>query len=383
MPRYKIKHLTIEDRIKLSSYLNSGLNYTKCAKELRVSVSTISREVSRHLTVVPTKTKIKCATKLNICNGCPRKEFCTAEKRYYNCNLADETANENKKKHNRKRWISEDELNEIDEILRDGFRRKLSLYQIYLTSTRIKQLISKSQLYTQVNDGVFSLDKDLLINCYRKKEKPVILPIDNKKSPEILLNRTFACFQQFHEENPNVDVFELDSVIEKRTDKKAILTMTSRLTGLQVGFLIDKGSSESVNKVIFSLYERIGLEQSKRIFKVFLSDNGSEFSSLHLVENYQNMKISSVYFTRPNAPKDKSICERTHRTLRQILIKGRSLDRITQEELNNYFSNLNSLVRKSKNYSTSYDLAIVVYGEEFLTKLGLRKILPNNLTFRK
>lgn len=91
-----------------------------------------------------------------------------------------------------------------------------------------------------------------------------------------------------------------------------------------------------------------------------------------------------VFYTRAYAATDKSRCERNHRVLRRILRKGVSLDDITQYDLNEYFSNINSMTFINENGSyTPYDHALKSYGKAFLNAVGIRKIDSNKVKLRK
>jgi len=62
--------------------------------------------------------------------------------------------------------------------------------------------------------------------------------------------------------------------------------------------------------------------------------------------------------------------------IRYFLPKGESLDFLTQEKVDEMFSNINSYVRKSKNDSTPYDLIKRKFGIDFLNSISIKRI-PN------
>ena len=87
--------------------------------------------------------------------------------------------------------------------------------------------------------------------------------------------------------------------------------------------------------------------------------------------------------TIPYRSGDKGSCEKNHELFRYVISKGKSLDDITQEELNFIFSNINSYPRKSLNYNTPVDVMIKLMGINFVSKLGICKIPFKQLTFKK
>ena len=115
----------------------------------------------------------------------------------------------------------------------------------------------------------------------------------------------------------------------------------------------------------------------RRIFPVNLADNGSEFSYFNQIEfDDSGEQICRTFFTNPYRSTDKAECERNHEFVRYVIPKGKSLDFLTQDMLDDIFSNINSYVRKSKGDRTPYDLVKAKFGKAFLDQIGIRRI-PN------
>ena len=65
--------------------------------------------------------------------------------------------------------------------------------------------------------------------------------------------------------------------------------------------------------------------------------------------NYQELNkaeqtICRTFFTRPYRSNEKAECERNHETIRYCLPKGKSLNNLTQDQVNEMFSNINCLL---------------------------------------
>ena len=60
--------------------------------------------------------------------------------------------------------------------------------------------------------------------------------------------------------------------------------------------------------------------------------------------------------------------------MRYCLPKGRSLDSLTQEAVDEMYSNINSYVRKSQGDQTPYDKVRRKFGDGFLAKIGIRRV---------
>ena len=120
---------------------------------------------------------------------------------------------------------------------------------------------------------------------------------------------------------------------------------------------------------------RIGEKYSNKIFQINLADNGSEFSKFNEIEYNQNGEIKrKTFFTNPYKSTDKAHCERNHEFIRYVIPKGISLYFITQDFLDEMFSNINSYVRLSRNDKTPYELIEAKYGKEFLDLINIKKI---------
>ena len=114
------------------------------------------------------------------------------------------------------------------------------------------------------------------------------------------------------------------------------------------------------------------------IFAINLADNGVEFSYFHKLEQH-NVR---VYFTNPYRSTDKAGCERNHEFIRYIISKGKTLNNLTQDDLNLMFSHINSYVRESNQNKTPYELIIERFGPEFLRIIGIDRIEPNDVILR-
>ncbi len=193
----------------------------------------------------------------------------------------------------------------------------------------------------------------------------------------VLIGRTYKDYLNYVKHHRSTHVVQYDSLIGKKDDKQAILTITFPKSNFQFGLLIKKGSSASVNSHIKRLFRILGSETVKRFFPINLADNGVEFSSFNEIEvSEDGEKLCNCYFTTPYRSTDNAECERNHGLVRYVLPKGKSLDSLTQKALDEVFSHINSYVRKSKGDKPPYDLVKRQFGVEFFKLINIRKI-PN------
>ena len=191
-----------------------------------------------------------------------------------------------------------------------------------------------------------------------------------------MIGRTYNDYLQYVKRRRGKAVVQYDSLIGKSTDTKAILTITFKDSNFQFGLLVYKNSPTSVKNQLCSLFNKLGEAAVQKIFPINLSDNGLEFSFFPEIETMNGQKVVRTFFTRPYRSTDKSECERNHELVRYVYPKSKSFNRITQQELNDVFSNINSYVRKAKGNKTPYDLVKQRFGQAFLDTIGIRRI-PN------
>ena len=165
----------------------------------------------------------------------------------------------------------------------------------------------------------------------------------------------------YKENNPNKMILQIDLIIGKKTDKEAILTLFEPKSKLQVGFKV-KRTVFAINTKIMDLFN--DLEKFEcQIFEILLADNDAEFSGLPTIETNENGVIKfRVFYCDPYASNQKGGCEKNHEFFRYVIKKGVSLETISQDELNEIFSNINSYRRKSLNGKTAYEVFESLHG---------------------
>ena len=122
-------------------------------------------------------------------------------------------------------------------------------------------------------------------------------------------------------------------------------------------FLLPDGTAASVKRVFDYLERGLGLECFKRLFPVFLTDNGSEFmkvDELELTEDYEYR--TKVFFCDPMASWQKAHIEKNHEYIRYVTPKGKTLTPYTQEDMTLLMNHINSTRRNSLGGKSPYEL---------------------------
>lgn len=185
--------------------------------------------------------------------------------------------------------------------------------------------------------------------------------VRNRINPRLLSNRTFDDYKKFIESHPNAVILEVDTVIGKRTDKKAVLTLFETKSKYQFGFIVRKnedGVKDKVNSFITKLREN-----NAKFFDVILTDNGVEMLGLPSIQVTEDGELLfNLFFCDPYRSYQKGKCEKNHQFFRYFFSKGKTLDSIEQNELNQVFNQINSIKRKSLGGKSPKELFEKLYG---------------------
>ena len=147
--------------------------------------------------------------------------------------------------------------------------------------------------------------------------------------------------------------FEADLVLGKKgKHEQAILTVVDIAT--RVAYVTKvRRDSVSVYKGMEHIIREIGEENIKTI----TTDNGSEFSDFVKLENNYDIK---VYYTHAYSAWEKGTNERFNGMLREFLPKGRSVNNVTEDMLNQMVTALNNRPRKVLGYKTPMEVQEII-----------------------
>lgn len=183
--------------------------------------------------------------------------------------------------------------------------------------------------------------------------------------------------------NPELPLVQLDSVEGKRGGK-VLLTIHFLKAEMMLAFIRERNNSQSVIDVFNQLDARLGKENFMRLFKVCLTDNGSEFSNPKAIEYDEEGTLRTrIFYCNPNAPYQKGSAERNHEFIRQFIPKGIPLDDYTQLDISLMMDHINSYCRESLGNKSPYEMFAFLYGEELLDLLECHRIPPQDVTLNK
>lgn len=403
--------LTVDDRINLQACIAKNLSWKETSKILRKNRSTVYRELKQYSSIRDGKHSCEhCKNRdyclksgivpssgldfacfepvicfrLNhfpfVCNNCESKKKCRREKRYYDCINAENRSLKNRVGTRKRKRLSKEDIDLINNIVSPLIFKGQSIHHIYETNQALKPTCSERTIRRLIYDRHLEAKAHDLARYSRFRHKKKHLVHDDRqlKNIERLFKRTYTDLQRYLKKYPDTRVVQFDSVVGKREDKYAILTVAFPKERFQFGIKILKSDSDSVYSNLHALFNKLGSGKTKELFPILLADNGIEFTTFHNLEKFD----IRVYFTNPYRSTDKAECERNHEFIRYIIPKGKTLDALTQEDINLMFSHINSYIRESNQNKTPFELVKERFGSEFLELIGIRCIEPIDVVLK-
>lgn len=397
------KQLHYVDRAKIEGFILENYPANSIAKSLGVSKSTIYREIKRNRQIkditiykricsnfdkCKSNDSLKCSYCKNyveatcpklshfpfVCNNCTRKTHCKFRHYYYYAEFAQRHHDSIYKNSKIGIKISKEDFDVINSIISPLITENHQpLSHILKSHPEIN--VSERTLRNWINKGITD------VRCIDMPKMPRFRPRKEYihrivKSSSVLYGRTYSDFKYFSKSHPELRVAQLDTVEGIKGDKKHILTIHFPSIEFQFGILLNSNSITEVNGKLFHLRSLLGDDKWKKIFPIMLADNGTEFNDLHKLEcNEDGELLSRVFYCDPYRSGQKGSCERNHEYIRQFIPKKYSFESLTQEKVNEMFSNINAIIRP-KFGDTPYVLAQVLLGEDFLNIIGIKKIDP-------
>lgn len=314
-----------------------------------------------------------------VCNGCGMVYECSLEKHFYFAAAAHESYCSMLSESRTGISFSEEELKSLDEKISPLIRNGQSPHHIYVTNVDVL-MVSERTIYRLIDSSLISAKNIDLPRKVRRKlrRKKVVFKVDKKCK----IGRDFSCFLQYIESNPDLPLVQLDSV-EGNKGGKVLLTIHFVKCEMMLAFLRDANDARSVTDIFNALYSGLGDDEFRKIFKLLLADNGSEFSNPAAIEfTAEGLRRTRLFYCDPSAPYQKGSCERNHEFIRCCIPKGKSLDSFTQDDITLMMNHINSYARESLGDKCPYDVFRFLYGDKLLNLLGCVTIPPQQIVLK-
>jgi IS30 family transposase len=426
----KWKHLTENDRARISHLLDEGLRFSKIGKILGKDPSTISKEVrARRYKKPGAKTPSHpcmiakacrrrgvCSDLLGTCSrlcvGCPwckkrcdefapyPKECCREEKAPYVCNGCEKHLHGQCRYRDKylygafsahkqyRRLLSEsrqgadrteDEMLAIEELCKPLILKGQPLSHVY-AHHKDEISISQRSFYRYVNGGfigLMNIDMRRVVRYKKRKRRT-----DPKPIPYMKMGYTYDCFLRFLEENPDTRIAEMDIVEGKRADKKKLLTIMPRDLRLMIIILLERKTIGNAIEAIDGIQSAAGDDGKifAALFPAILTDNDAAFANPKRFEaDADGVVRTQLFYCEPNRSDQKGALEKNHEYIRYIIPKGKTFNELTKENVRDIMNHINSTARPELGDKSPLELALREFGDKTLAKLGMELIPPDEV----
>ena len=390
--------LNLNQRETIYILLNKNKNFTEIGKAISKDRTTVSKEIKRNRYIKSnfynpfdikgiTKAVTDCDNLKRfpyVCNTCPKKRFCNKHHLYYDYKIAQDHYKEKLVDSRSGIDIEPSTIEDIEQQIVPLIKnKKQSVNQVYINHSDVLYF-SKTTFYKYIDIGVFSLTNADLPKKIKYKKRKNHVDNTNKRELSLLNNRRYEYFIIYTSNHPKMNIVEMDTVIGKRDNKKCLLTLYIRKTHFMLIFLLNKKDSASVNAKINFLKDTLGTKLYSKVFRIFLTDNGTEFFSVLNFERdtESGKKISNIFYCHPYSSYEKHGIEVNHEYIRRVFPKGTSFDDLTDEIVKSLQDNINAIPRESLDKDTPYNLTKKLY-PDLIEKLNCTYINPDNVSLSK
>jgi len=142
--------------------------------------------------------------------------------------------------------------------------------------------------------------------------------------------------------------WEIDTVIGKKSNDQALLTLTERKTRKEIIMRVDAKDAPSISEAISDL-KKDYVGQFPKVFKTITSDNGSEFADLGASVEKDGI---AVYFTHPYTSCERGTNERQNGLIRRFIPKGKAISSVADQTISYAENWCNRLPRRILGYRT-------------------------------
>ena len=410
----KNKHLSYDDRLEIEKGLNNNLSFKKIGKNLGKDCTTISKEIKNHIQYknigAPCRPfcdclkrnkcefrtrksicdKLHCEHYLKencskllkppyVCNGCKQKHNCTLSKQLYSAEYSYKEYKNNLSEVRQGINFTEEEIDNLNGILVPLIKEQKQSIHHAIINNKNTIMCSEKEIYNLIDIGalkVRNIDLPRKVRYRNVPKRKTYYKIDK----QCLHGRKYEDYLKYIEQNPDVNVVEMDTV-EGVKGGKVLLTIHFVNASFMLAFIREHNDAQSVIDIFNNLEKILGIDVFKKLFSIILTDNGSEFSNPKEIEISPITKEArtKIFYCEPGRSDQKGSCEVTHEMIRRVLPQGTSFDDLVQDDINLLMSHIDSYKRKKLNDCSALQLFSLIYGKDIANKLGIKEINPNEI----
>ena len=327
------RHLKLSDRLKIEQMLKAGCKVTEIATKLGCHRATIYNELKRGqyewLDCETWKTEMR-----------------------YSPDIAQQKYEEGLKVRGTQLKIGNDiEFADYieDKICNDKYSPEAVLGELQVKGNPFKTTICVRTLYSYIDKGIFLTlsNKDLPIKGNKKRGYHKI-----RRQARASVGTSIDVRDKSILDRQEFGHWEMDSVIGKRSSKKALLVLTERKTRQEIIFKVNDHTAQTVVNHIDLLEKKWG-KLFPQIFKTITVDNGTEFSMADAMERNGRTKM---YYCHAYCSCERGSNEKQNQMIRRKFPKGTDFNDVTDEQVKEAEEWLNSYPRKIFNYHSAKEL---------------------------
>lgn len=325
-----------------------------------------------------------------VCNACRKNRYgCNRQNRYvYDADLAQRTSEERRSASRQGIDMAPTRAKVALAHIKDGLSRGLSPYEISVLYEDVVG-VHRSTIYRWVEagyGGLTNLELERKVGFRPRRKNPA------KRTTRHSPKRSYDEFERLAcglKESRS----ELDCVMGRARDTRAVMTLYNLPSHIQLAFLLDAHDCENVKHWLEALRSVMPKCMYERWTRVVLTDNGEEFSDedgigalLGERVEHGSLKVR-LFYCDPRQSQQKGSCEKNHTEVRQILKKGMfAFDGLERADLAVLMSHVNSNPRESLGGKTPIQMLRFVYGQEdadaLLGAFGIREIGRDELVLK-
>lgn len=294
-----------------------------------------------------------------VCNTCKERRLCIKDKYIYSAMHADAAVKRRRSDSRKGIRLKAKEKEFVDELVTRLVKKGQPLTHIY-SEHKAEMPMSLRSLYNYIDAGELTIRNiDLRRKTGYKPRKKNAKKISGDPGFADQLYRKGRTYEDYEKyvKKTGLDVVEMDTVKGVLQRGKRLLTMIFRKNSVMLLFLLPDGKADSVKRVFDYLERGLGLECFKRLFPVFLTDNGSEFKRVDDMELTEDFEYrTKVFYCDPMASWQKAHIEKNHEYIRYVAPKGKSFNPYTQEDMTLLMNHINSTRRLSLDSKAPYEL---------------------------
>lgn len=396
----KYNHINKEQRDIIQYMIDKKYSFTEIGNAIQKDRTSISKEIKRNrylksftcsdpFDIKAILNAVNDCQKLSkvpyICNTCSSKGGCRKNKLYYQSNIADNHYKANLILSRQGIDITPEIIDEIEHSIVPLIKKKKqSINQVYINHSDILYF-SKPTFYKYIHIGVLSLsDLDLPKKVQYKERKKDNSEKENKRSLAILKGRNYDDYLAFISKHTKMNICQMDTVIGTQESSKVLLTVIDVKTHFMFIRLLNKKNVSSVNNAWDFIKNSLDIKSYSKLFRVVLTDNGSEFFDPRHIEFDYNTgkKISNLFYCKPYSSWQKGCIEKNHEFIRKVFPKGTSFDNFNDSIIQKLQDNINNIPRVSLNGESPHNLFDKKY-PDILNKLNCSYINPDDVTLNR